>query len=77
MVGLRNLANDWGLPQRRFLLGLSSGLLDTMPSPGIAFARLTSSNHTINDIINWNDIYCFLPPYQRQLIERISGLDSV
>ena len=75
MVGLQNLANDSGLPQRRFLLGLSSGLLDVMPSPGIAFARPPPSDHAINDIIN--DIYCFLPLYQRHLIERISGLDSV
>ena len=48
---LENLEGDLGLPQRRFLLGLSSGLPDIMPLPGIAFARMRPSNDVINDII--------------------------
>ena len=41
--GLQNLGADLGLPQHQFLLGLSSGLPDTMPVPGRALARLRLS----------------------------------
>ena len=41
---LQNLEADLGLLQHRFLRGLSSGLPDTMPAPGIALERLRLSN---------------------------------
>jgi hypothetical protein len=37
--------------QCRFLLGLSSGLLDIMPLPGTMLAQSKLSNDAINDII--------------------------
>ena len=46
--GLQNLGADLGQPQHRFLLGLSSGLPDTMPMLGIALVQLRLSNNSIN-----------------------------
>ena len=45
---LQNLEADLGLLQHRCLRGLSSGLPDTMPAPGIALERLRLSNDAIN-----------------------------
>lgn len=42
---------DLGLPLRQFLLGLSSELLDVVPSPGISFAQPTQPS----DVIAIND----------------------
>ena len=47
----QSLGDDLGLPQHRFLLGLSSGLLDIMPLPGTMLAQSKLSNDAINDII--------------------------
>jgi len=49
---LQNLGGDVGPPQHRFLLGLFSGLLDRVSSPGIALARLMLSSGAVNDTIN-------------------------
>ena len=46
-----NLGDDLGLPQRQFLLELSSVLRDKVPSPEIAFAQMTQSNEAISDVI--------------------------
>ena len=48
--GLQNLGGDLGPPQRQFLLGLSSGLLDVVPSLGIWFAQSMLSDDAISDI---------------------------
>ena len=65
--GLQDLGADLGLLQHRFLLGLSSGLPDTMPVPRIALERLRLSNDAINVIIRY-PYYAFRLQYQRHLI---------
>jgi hypothetical protein len=51
-VDLRNLGADLSLPQYQFLLGLSSGLPDIVPSRGIRLAQLMLSSDSINGTIN-------------------------
>ena len=46
--GRENLGDDLGQRQRQFLLELSSALQDEVPSPGIAFVRMTPSKNTIS-----------------------------
>jgi len=70
---LQNLGGDLGLPQRRVLLGLSSGLPDTAPLPRIALSRLRLSNDAsaINGTIN-NLVFLSLTvsaPPERKVIE--------
>ena len=54
---LQYLGGDLGLPQRRFLLEPSSGLLDVVLASGITLVWLKRSNHAINDIINDIPVY--------------------
>ena len=49
---LQNPGGDLGPPQHQFPLGLSSGLRDRVPTPGITIAQTRRSNNAINGIIN-------------------------
>ena len=55
--GHQNPVGDLGPPQRRFLLGLSSGLPDVVPSLRIWFAQPMLSDDAISVIIT--DISCY------------------
>ena len=60
MVGKHDLQNpggDLGLSPRRSPLDLSSGLLETVPSPGIAFGWLRMSNVKIINDTEVDDIH--------------------